>query len=348
MRTGKISKKVRLWGAAGILCVCGLLAALLLYNRSADEVAIIDGQAITGKELSFHMSRLQPAVQNEFLTRYQVTLGKKDWNRDFAGITPLDELRKKALAESLADKAVFLLAQREGLIDSANFSDLSKAMDRENQSRKEAIAKGEVVYGLEQFTLEEYYSHVLSALKTELKKKLSQSANDPLYIEGGDVAKYFQANKAEWRVNATSYQVTRLDIPADPSIQAAVETAIRKRMRTNPGLEALQSQYSGSKLSVENLTAANSANLNSYDAKIMRMLQDLAEGEISDPVETGRGVSVYRLDKIVFDEKKALSEYSNQIKQQMLDEKFKAYMESYQKSLPVKVNQKKVGGEGEL
>lgn len=325
-----------------LLALCVLSLTAFLSIPKADRVASIGPYEITAAELSFHMKRLQAQVQNEFQTQYGITLRKNDWDKEFDGRKPLRVLQEKALAEIQRDKTIFILAKEEHLVDYVDYSAFLKAMEKDNQNRKAAAASGEIVYGLLNFAAEPYYSHVLSSLKTALKTALSDSESDPLYLERGEVEAYFQANKTDWAVKGTSYKLTKLSIPVAQENKAAVQAEINQLISNKAGFAEIRSKFSDVQASEEVLTEESVSYQNPFDYELLMKLKDLAAGDMTSPMETRQGLTVYRLDDILFDEQKALNEYRYQITQQLLEEKLDEYTDSYRKSMPVKVDEKKL------
>ncbi|MDP4098142.1 peptidyl-prolyl cis-trans isomerase [Paenibacillus sp. P96] len=325
-----------------LLTVCVLSLTAFLYLPKADRVASVGPYEITAAELSFHMKRLQSQVQNEFQTQYGITLGKDDWEKEFAGRKPLRELQEKALAEIIRDKTIFILAQEAHLIDYVDFSDFLKAMEQENRNRKEAAASGEVVYGLMNFSAEPYYSHVLSSLRTALKTALSENESDPLYIERGEVEAYFDANKMDWAVKGTSYKLTRLTIPAAQENRTAVQAEVQRLLSHKADLTEIRSTFSDAQADEEVLAEESVSYQNTFDYELLLKLKDMAAGEMTAPMETRQGLTVYRLDEIVFDEQKALNGYRYQMTQQLLDERLNEYLAGYRKSLEIEVYEEKL------
>ncbi|MFM9279892.1 peptidyl-prolyl cis-trans isomerase [Paenibacillus jiagnxiensis] len=325
-----------------LLAVCFISLTAFLSLPKANRVASIGLYEITTPELSFHMKKLQAQVQNEFQTKYGVTLGKDDWEEEFAGRKPLRDLQAKALEEIIRDKTVFILAKEEQLIDYVDYSDFLKAMEEENQNREKAAASGEIVYGLMNFSAEPYYSHVLSALKTALKTALSENEGDPLYIERGEVEAYFQANKADWAVKGTSYKLTKITIPVTQENKSAIQAEVNQLISYNAGFAEIRSKFSDAQAVEEVIEEENASNQNTFNNELLMKLKVMTAGEMTAPMETRQGLMVYRLDEIVLDEQKALNEYRYQITQQLLDEKLDEYLDSYRKSLPIKVDEKKL------
>lgn len=341
-RTGT-SKKIkgwrRVWLLSGLIVVSGiLLAGYMLARDSHEEVAKVGGNAITDQEIAFQMDRLKSAVQNEFQVKFQVTLGKGDWTQPVGDLIPLHVLQERALEQAMRDKSVFILAQAQGLLDSPDFDSLTASMETENREREAAIRRGEVVYGLTRFTLEPYYAHRLASLETELKQMLSQHPEDPLYLERGDVESYYEEHASEWAANATNYEVTQLIVPVPQEGKKGAASALAELIAEQAGLEGIASRFEEASIRTETLTEESGSYANSPAHQVVLQLRDMKPGELTAPVEIGEGFTVYRLDEVKVDEQKALQRYEYQIKQQLLEERFEAYVEQYRGELPVQVN----------
>lgn len=335
----RIKGILRAWLLCGFIVVAGiLLAGYMLARDSDEEVAEVGGNAITEQEIAFHMDRLKSAVQNEFHVKSQVTLGRGDWTQPVGDLAPLRVLQERALEQAMRDKVIFILAQAQGLLDSPDFDALTASMETENRERKAAIQRGEVVYGLTRFTLEPYYAHRLASLETELKQKLSQHPEDPLYLERGDVESYYEEHASEWAANATSYVVTQLILPVPQEGKKAAANALAELTTQQAGLEEIASRFEEASTRTETLTEESGSHANSPAHQVVLQLRDMEPGELTAPVEIVEGFTVYRLDEVKVDEQKALQRYEYQIKQQLLEERFEAYVEQYRGELPVQVN----------
>lgn len=345
-RTGT-SKKRKGWGRGwlliGFLLLAGVLLSGYMLARTSDEqVAELGGYAITDQEVAFHMERLKPSVENEFRVKSQVTLGKGDWTKPVGDLPPLGVLQERALEQAVRDKVVMILARSHGLLDTVDFSGLTASMEAENRERQAAVQRGEVVYGLVRFTLESYYAHMLVSLESGLKQKLSQHPEDLLYLERGDVESYYEAHASEWAAMATQYKVAKLTVPVSQEGKKEAAGVITKLAAKNATLEEMAGRFTGAILQTELLAEESSANLNSPSYQVVSQLRGLHPGELTSPVETREGFAVYRLEEVKVDKQKALQIYDYQIRQQMLEERFEAYVEQYQSELPLQVNRAKL------
>ncbi|MEU9290379.1 hypothetical protein AB0D57_38505 [Streptomyces sp. NPDC048275] len=314
--------------------VCLALAALVVTAVSTlghrgggtGEVASVDGHPVTRDELLFHMRRLAPTVQNELRDKDDLR-GTIDWNAKAGDRTALQRLQTRALDEIRRDTTTLVLAQEQGLVDSVDHADFLAGLARENESRAQAIAAGRTVYGLAEFSPEEYYTHRLTELTTSLKKRLSKGADAPLRVTDADVRRAFDTDRDAWSASATTYRYAQLVVPV-PAGAATDYTARLQRRVTDAGrLAAVAAGEPGARLTTGTYDGGGATSLNAHDQDLMAVLGKLAPGRISAPV-TGTGqITYYQLDSKKVDEDKAFADYSQRIRQSLVDEKFTQFLQ---------------------
>jgi hypothetical protein len=123
--------------AGALVAVAALVVTGVVLSNRTDDVATIDGHTVTRDELIFHMRRLARTDASQ-------------------------QLETRALEEIWRDKTTLILAQEQGLVDSVDYADFLTDLADENDARAKAIAAGEPVYGVTEFSPEEYYSHHLT------------------------------------------------------------------------------------------------------------------------------------------------------------------------------------------
>ncbi|MER5185011.1 hypothetical protein ABT009_43180 [Streptomyces sp. NPDC002896] len=323
--------------------VCLALAALvatgvtMLRHDRTSEVASLDGHPVTRDELLFHMRRLAPTVQNELRNKYHLW-GAIDWNAKAGDKTALQRLETRALDEIWRDKTTLILAKEQGLIDSVDYADFLAGVAKENQSRADAIAAGQTVYGVAQFSPEEYYTHRLTELTTSLKKRLSADVGKPLWVTDADVRHAFDADRNAWSANATTYRYSELVVPVPAGASSDYAARLQRRVAAAGRLAAVAPGESGAKLTTGTYDGSGSTGLNAHDQDLMAVLGTLAPGQISAPV-TGTGqITYYELDSKKVDEDKAFADYRQRIRQSLLEEKFNKFLQRRVKSSDIEVN----------
>jgi hypothetical protein len=255
--------------------------------RPGDQVATVDGHAITRDELAFHMRRLSTTTKGD--------------------------LRAQALAEAERDKVLLLIANEQGLVDSVDHADFMKSVDQENARRADAERKGEVVYGLTEFSPEEFYGKRIADLTTELRKR--QPVSD------AEVRTAFDKDPGAWSANATTYAYSKLIVPRPVAVAG--------------DLSAVAKRYPAARLS---RATYQPGGVSAHDQELLAMLTALRPGQISKPVPGGGEVTYYQLDRRIVDEDKAFAEYSPRIRLSLTGEKFSRLVEKRLASSDIKVD----------
>jgi hypothetical protein len=326
--------------AAVVACACVAVAALavtgtVLTDRG-DEVASIDGHTVTRDELLFHMRRLAPTVQNELRTGdarrrgcgdcLPTKQGEIDWTTPVGDGTALDRLASRALDEIWLDKATFIAAEAQGFDLPLDHEDLLAQLADENERRATAIASGDTVYGLAEFSAEEYYSHLRTEITTALKERLSADPAGPLRVDDADVLRAFETNREEWSANATTYSYSKLVVRVPDDASSDQRVRLQRRVAAGARLADVAAREPGATLTTDTFQVG-AAGVSSHDQDILAVLGSLTPGEISAPVVGTDQVTYYELDGMAVDEDAALAEYAGRIRQSLVEEKLHQFLQ---------------------
>ncbi|WP_433510492.1 hypothetical protein ACQP2T_42420 [Nonomuraea sp. CA-143628] len=310
--------------AGMVTALAALLVAGVALTHRTDRVAAIDGHAVTHDELLFHMRRLAPRVQNDLRNQYHLQDGSIDWTAKAGDKTALQRLAARALDEIRRDKTTLVLANEEGLIGSVDHADFLGELAAENRRRADAIAKGEVVYGLAEFSPEEYYSHRLTELTTALKQRLGTKSDGPLKVTDADVRSAFDADRDAWSANATTYTYAKLVVPVPDGASAAYAAGLQRRVAAADRLAEVADREPGARLTTATQDGGGST---ARDQDLMAVLGKLAAGQISAPVPSAGQITYYELSGKTVDEKAAFAAYSRRIRQSLIEERFDQFLQ---------------------
>lgn len=331
-RSPGVSPRRRRRLLAVVLGACVAVAALVAAaavtlggGHRTDEVATLDGHTVTRAELLFHMRRLAPTVQNELRNKYHLA-PTFSWNTEAGGKTALRRLESRAFDEIREDRTVLLLARRQGLTESVDFADLEAERAEENTSRARGVAAGQTVYGVTEFSSEEYYTHRLTELTTSLKDRLSEDSGDPLHVTDAEVREAFEADPDSWSANATTYTYTRLVVPVPDGAGDDFATALQRRVKAAGRLSAVTGEPHA-KLTTDTYGGSGTTGLSTHDQDLMAVLGELEPGQVSGPVKGTGQVTFYQLDRESTDADKAFTAYSSRIRQSLVDKKFDTYLQ---------------------
>ncbi|MEV5893324.1 hypothetical protein [Nonomuraea fuscirosea] len=308
-------------GALAVLAALLVTGAVVLAQRT-DRVAAIGGQPVTRDELLFHMRRLAPLVQNELRNTYHLQ-SPTDWNAKAGDRTALQRLAARAFDQIARDRTVLALAREQGLPAAADHAGFLDELAAENERRSAAIAEGEVVYGLAEFSPEEFYSHRLTELTTALKQRLSASRDGPLHVTDADARKAFEQDRDAWSANATTYTYAKLVVPVPEGASGDYAEGLRRRVAAADRLAQVAKREPGAELTTDTRRGGGSA---VHDQDLMAVLGALDPGQISAPVAGAGQITYYELTGKTVDEDAAFAEYARRIRQSLVEEKFDQFI----------------------
>lgn len=116
--------------------------------------------------------------------------------RDLPNGTSEEELKTRTEAYIQKVNAVFYLGNELGLTDPYSFENLKLRLEQENTERQLKLEQGEVVYGLQQFSLETYFQYELENTETMIYQYLEGNMDDGLYEQA---EAYYEENKEIFR-----------------------------------------------------------------------------------------------------------------------------------------------------
>lgn len=164
-----------------LLLLCGLTLGMLLSacqngeSRDGDAaeagryLLTVDGYGVTEEEFLLFLSDQKAVTANYFWTEYQVQPDADFWTTEVGGETPIGYARQRALDALSRSKAEFILAAERGILPYKDYDALMADMATENSGRAEKAEKGEVYYGVTEFTPFTYYQYLSSNIRSELE-----------------------------------------------------------------------------------------------------------------------------------------------------------------------------------
>lgn len=101
--------------------------------------------------------------------------------RDLPNDTDENEITEKVKEYANEVNAIFYLGNKLGFCEPYSFDALKLRMEQENTERKISLEQGEVVYGLEEFSLEIYFQYVMDNVESDLQSFLEENADEGIY-----------------------------------------------------------------------------------------------------------------------------------------------------------------------
>ena len=158
---------ILIWGVVIVVICIGMFWVFKNSNSSAEYTGVweqINGyrgyvREISEEEYEFY----------EYFVR-----------RDVARETDEEEIETRVKEYAAQVNAAFYLGSQLGLCEPYSFEELKLHMERENTSRQEKLAAGEVIYGLKEFSLQTYFQYTLDCLQVDLMGYLEEHADDEI------------------------------------------------------------------------------------------------------------------------------------------------------------------------
>ena len=115
--------------------------------------------------------------------------------RDLSNDVDENDIREKVIAYANEVNAVFYLGNKLGFCEPYSFETLKLRMEQENIQRKISLEQGEVIYGLKEFTLQNYFQYIMDNLESDIKSYLETNADEGILKMAKD---YYQTHEEEF------------------------------------------------------------------------------------------------------------------------------------------------------
>jgi len=137
-------------------------------------VARVNDDPISVRLFERRLARNRFLAFSYFQTRYHAVVDADFWTTSYEGETPADWLRKRTLEECARIKVELGLAKQNGVIADTSYAAFLRALDKENERRRECLAKGEPIYGPQQYKEDEFFLYVMNTARIATQKRLAQ------------------------------------------------------------------------------------------------------------------------------------------------------------------------------
>lgn len=233
-----------------IRCVAGLTAAVLSSafvgcQGGAEELNLtINGHTVTNDEFISVMNTQIYDVTNYFYETYGAAVDRDFWSKDFQGEIPHQALAKATVEQLKYYYAVYEHAMEMGYVNSVSYDDFLARMENENQIRKEKIERGEVVYGLMEYSEDLYREYELDIFQ---KAYCDVTTNEGMDITDEQRQAYYEEYKDTYFVAYDDISIDYLKVYCETEEELRAYksqmTDIYKSMDQEHSLEMLVQGY---------------------------------------------------------------------------------------------------------
>ena len=162
-----------------LIIIVSIVAGILVFKEKnhgqiSQPIGTVNNLTISTKLFNSKMNEKRAEIYSYFKLKYGVDDNKKFWTTSYGGEIPLVVEKEKALKDIVRIITQQELAKKKGVIDDISYEKVIKDCDQLNKKRKQDLAKGKVIYGPVEYSLDNYFTYVFSNMVINLKTKLGE------------------------------------------------------------------------------------------------------------------------------------------------------------------------------
>lgn len=183
-----------LLAGAGVLLIVLIALLVCVLFPWKEQVVKIGDNSVGADELRMYLNSNRADVIMRYTSGKGLEYNDRFWDTEVEGVTPMEEWLQLALDQCVYDNMIRILADEKGLSDSVSFDKLLDDLEKENRRRADAVSKGEVIYGPQQYTIDTYIQVTLANLYATMEKEYAAA-----YVPtDAELQAYYEANKESY------------------------------------------------------------------------------------------------------------------------------------------------------
>lgn len=336
-RIHRFKKKI-LFSVILPLLAAVLLSGSLIVSHSSKysgeaTVFTVNGEPVSKDEFLNVMSGLRANVFSYFVQKYGVADSSKFWTTSVQGEIPIEVLKQKALDKLKTIKTEQIVMKNYGIASDISYSGFLDNLKAENERRKKAVEKKQVIYGPQQFDASGYYDILHGNRMEELKNKL---AGKELASNEEEIKNAYDENKETMykKIDSIKYEkivLSYLDEKGHSSSdkkKMAASMAAKIKEDTNKGLkfeDIVRDYKKQDKSDVEYKQLEFNESTYKTDSRtypqLTTTLNELKNGQISDIIEENASFIIVKVLEKSMPSYNTLDEVREQVKKELTDKK---------------------------
>jgi hypothetical protein len=235
-------------------------------------------------------------------------------------ITPLEMLKAAALQSSTRRKVVQIWARERGLADDISYKAFVKNFRDENIRRKEALSRGEPVYGPEQYTQAIYYDLTLAETEHSLKKTLEAG----FAVDEGELLRLYEADyrAGTYHPGRTTIDCAFINIDAGGRVAEALRAAVTGGEEMGGAAGSFGAGYRRQSINLLRMPGMG------LSAPMQEAARSLEAGGVSRVVEDGEYYWVFKCIEREGEKYLSFDETKPAIMQDLLEKEYKKQLEA--------------------
>lgn len=330
-----------------------LIFILVMFFANRDPVVfLVNQEPVSKKEYTLFFNKNISVILDYFREEHGVKDHPDFWNTRFEGENPLEECRELTLMELTDIKIQQMIAKEYGIVNAIHYSDFLKEYHKENARRERAIAKGEVIYGPQQYDEWSFYQYQFSNMVNKLLALLGEKSFKPGEDE---IVDYYERNKNSSQLRNPSSILTRIvNIPyvgTDGKADAKRKEEAREKLEEMRRLVLEGSDFkeiAGSFVDRNDSFAYQERVFDEKsareDSRLRKALRELAEeldaGQISQVTDMGLGFTLMLCIEKKETGHKPLKEVREFVRSEIIREKYRKMVDERVKNASISIQRK--------
>lgn len=160
--------------AVFVIAVAGIATCAVQYNNH-NRFDLTVGEHSIGKEEYLNcMKSVEYDTKMQIQQDYNAIYEEDFWEKEYDDKHGYEILAENTVEQLKYIHAVYDLAKECGDVSDSSYEALEQRWKDENEERSEKVAKGEVIYGLKEYTFQLYLDYEISTLKEQYCNDLTR------------------------------------------------------------------------------------------------------------------------------------------------------------------------------
>ena len=220
-------------------------------------------------------------VTSEIYQQYQIDVDASFWEKDINGSTPLEMLKTKVHDYLKMVEANYQVGNKLGY-ESEGLETLVERMNEENELRKAKIEKGEVVYGLKEYTLLLYLNYDIEQIEEACVEKMEITTQQAKDYYDLNHEMFMEADQKSYDVIEIYYEINENLSQNYDKIKSDL-IAFQNELKQGNKMNELVGEYKDYYVQLN----TNTLDLD-IDGDILDLAYDFEKGQISDIIDVNQ------------------------------------------------------------
>lgn len=166
-----MNKRKKIFFLIGIIAIVSFVAVItfcvIAFQKKNQLQLTIGTHQISSEEYLSCMQSVMYDTKMQIQQQYDVDYDDDFWKKKYGKKYGYEILAENTLESLKYIHAVYDLAAENGYVDDGSYEGLKKRLEQENNTRKEKLAKNDVIYGLKEYSYDLYLQYEMSSIKEQ-------------------------------------------------------------------------------------------------------------------------------------------------------------------------------------